>query len=159
MSLIPTNDPRKAGPLAGTTVYKGTSEPLFNMVKVREAIGREGQALAKQVPTIMTELQEKTKEAGDVLDEAVRHCGSALEKLKPLKKDVIEELRGMRMTTTSEAAAMLKPLEEIRKFFLGDDHKQEVERLKEFVELCERLQKLKQSGFHDTDADTMLKLA
>jgi hypothetical protein len=30
-------------------------------------------------------------------------------------------------------------------------------RLREFVELCERLQKLKESGFLDAVADTMIK--
>ena len=63
------------------------------------------------------------------------------------------------MTTTTEVAAMLKPLEDVRQFFLGKDHEAEVARLREFVDLCERLQKLKQSGFLDTVADTMLKLS
>ena len=107
----------------------------------------------------MSDLAEKTKEAADVLDESVARVGKHLENFKPFKKEMIEELRGLRMTSTTEVAAMLKPLEDLRKFFLGDTHKEEVERLKEFAELCERLQKLKQSGFLDTVADTMLKLA
>ena len=39
------------------------------------------------------------------------------------------------------------------------DYKEEVARLKDFVDLCERLQKLKESGFLDSVADTMLGLA
>jgi hypothetical protein len=49
-------------------------------------------------------------------------------------------------------------LKDVRQFFLNENHETEVARLKEFVELCERLQKLKASGFLDTVADTMLKL-
>jgi hypothetical protein len=63
------------------------------------------------------------------------------------------------MTTTTEVSAMMKPLEDLRKFFLGADHETEVARLREFVDLCERLEKLKESGFLDTVADTMLKLS
>lgn len=78
---------------------------------------------------------------------------------KESKKEIIETFRAMRMTTTTEVAAMLKPLEDLRKFFLGAEHDREIERLREFVDLCERLEKLKQSGFLDTVADTLLKLS
>lgn len=80
-------------------------------------------------------------------------------KSKEAKKEIIENFRGMRMTATTEVAAMLKPLEDLRKFFLGAEHDREIARLREFVDLCERLEKLKKSGFLDTVADTMLKLS
>ena len=80
-------------------------------------------------------------------------------KSKEAKKEIIENFRGMRMTTTTEVAAMLKPLEDLRKFFLGAEHDKEIARLREFVDLCERLETLKKSGFLDTVADTMLKLS
>lgn len=139
--------------------HKGTKEPLINVHELRKVISTEGIALATQTPKIMSDLIEQTKEARDTLKEAVEGIGYNLETLKPLKREMIEELRGLRMTSTTEAAEMLKPLEDIRKFFLCDQHAKEVERLKEFVEICERLKKLKDSGFLDTVADTMLKLA
>ena len=107
----------------------------------------------------MSEIVEQTIAAKTTLAEACNGIGEHMEKLKPMKKEVIDELRGMRTATAMEVAAMLKPLEELRKFFLGDDHEKEIARLREFVDLCERLEKLKESGFLDTVADTMLKLS
>ena len=71
----------------------------------------------------------------------------------------LEDMRLTRMTVNSELSQLMKPLSELRKFFLGPEHDEEIRRLKEFVELCERLQALKQSGFLDSVADTMLKLS
>ena len=141
------------------TKHQGTSEPLININEMAKIMAREANILAKQTPEIMSDIIEKTKESKETLLEVVRGIGHSIENLKPMKKEMIEELRGLRMTSTTEVAAMLKPLEELRKFFLGDDHQREVERLKEFVDLCERLQKLKESGFLDSVADTMLKIA
>lgn len=73
----------------------------------------------------------------------------------------LESLRAMRMAMNMEVTQITKSLEQfkdVRKFFLSDEHTQEVERLKEFVELCERLKSLKESGFLDQVADTILKL-
>jgi hypothetical protein len=63
------------------------------------------------------------------------------------------------MSVVSETSAMTGPLREVRQFFLGSDYDAEIKRLREFVDLCERLNKLKESGFLDSVADTMLKLA
>jgi hypothetical protein len=107
----------------------------------------------------MSEFIEQTKESVAVLKTAVAGVGEQLEQIKPLKSEFINELRAMRMGATREAAEIIAPLQEIRQFFLGKQHDQEIARLREFVELCERLQKLKQDGFLDAVADTMIKLA
>jgi hypothetical protein len=49
-------------------------------------------------------------------------------------------------------------LKEVRQFFLEESYETEIQRLHEFIDLCERLQALKESGFLDIVADTMLKL-
>jgi len=159
MSFVPYHDPKTAGPLANSTIQKGTREPLLDAHAVRDYIARESINLAQKTPEIMSDLIEKTQEAKATLDQVVEGMGHNLEHLRPLKKEMVEELRGLRMTTTTEVAAMLKPLEDLRKFFLGADHDKEIARLREFVDLCERLEKLKTSGFLDTVADTMLKLS
>jgi hypothetical protein len=114
---------------------------------------------SKTIKKEMSTLIEDTNEAQEALRTAIEGIGENMDKIKPMKKELIENLRGMRMTTTTEVAAMIKPLEDLRKFFLGTEHDKEVERLREFVDLCERLERLKKSGFLDTVADTMLKLS
>ena len=71
----------------------------------------------------------------------------------------IEDFRSCRMTMVQEIAMIMAPLKDIRTFFLGADHKEEIARLRDFIELCERLQKLRDSGFLDSIAETMLRLA
>jgi hypothetical protein len=101
----------------------------------------------------------QAKQAAETVGKEVLTIQSLALETGTAKKQVIENMRSMRMTTTTEVAAMIKPLEELRKFFLGDDHTKEVQQLREFVDLCERLERLKKSGFLDTVADTMLKLS
>ena len=133
--------------------------PLLDMGKLEKIIAAKAIQTANEIPKTMSTLVEQTIEARQSLTEACEGIGVNMEKLKPLKKEMIDELRGLRMTTTTEIAAMLKPLEDIRKFFLGAEHDKEIARLREFVDLCERLETLKKSGFLDTVADTMLKLS
>lgn len=120
--------------------------------------GRAEKAM-EEMPDIMQEITDEQQETVMSLREAMDTIASAAGALKPTKKALVEELRSMRMTSAAEVAATLKPLEDLRKFFLGSEHEKEIARLREFVELCERLEKLKASGFLDTVADTLLKLA
>lgn len=73
-------------------------------------------------------------------------------------KEHLKSIRDARMNILPEVAQMINSLRDVRKFFLDKDYKEEMSRLKEFVELCERLQTLKENGFLDSVADTMLKL-
>jgi hypothetical protein len=71
----------------------------------------------------------------------------------------LKQLRMTRMAMDSEIRQLMASLREVREFFIDKDHASEVARLKKFVDLCERLKALKESGFLDTVADTMLRLA
>lgn len=73
-------------------------------------------------------------------------------------KEQLKTIRDVRMNIIPEIAQLMNGLRDVRKFFLDKDYKEEMGRLKEFVELMERLQALKKSGFLDTVADTILKL-
>jgi hypothetical protein len=114
---------------------------------------------APKTPKYMSELIKQTEESVEVLKKTVAGVGQQLEEMKPLKAEFINELRAMRMNATREVADIVAPLQELRQFFLGKQHEAEVARLREFVELCERLQQLKQNGTLDAVADTIIKLA
>lgn len=73
-----------------------------------------------------------------------------------------EQLKTFRMTRMAfdtEQRRLLGELRDVRQFFLDKDYETERARLKEFVEVCERLKALKESGFLDTVSDTMLRLS
>ena len=71
----------------------------------------------------------------------------------------LRQIRMFRMAMDTETRLLMSGLREVRAFFLDKDYAVEIARLKEFVETCERLQNLKQSGFLDVVADTMLRLS
>ena len=150
------------GPLKNATspwVRDRDGNPMIDINRMIPFLANEAITESKTIKKEMSTLIEETNDAKQALKAAVEGIGENMEKIKPMKKEMIESLRGMRMTTTTEVAAMIKPLEDLRKFFLGAEHDKEVARLREFVDLCERLQKLKESGFLDSVADTMLKIA
>jgi hypothetical protein len=73
-------------------------------------------------------------------------------------KNILPEMRQWRMSMDTEMATTLKKFAEVRQFFLSETHDTEVAKLKEFVGLCERLKALKEEGFLDKVADTILRL-
>jgi hypothetical protein len=70
----------------------------------------------------------------------------------------LTDFRQWRMAMDGEIGKALKEAQDVRKFFLADDHAEEIKRLREFIELCERLNALRKDGFLDRVADVMLKL-
>ena len=134
-------------------------QPLFDMNKMEEILRKKIFLLIEEAEERIESHKSQTQAAADGLRSEMAIVGQFVDSAKTSKKELVETFRSMRVTTATEVASMIKPLEELRKFFLGNDHQKEVERLKEFVELCERLEKLKESGFLDTVADTILKLA
>jgi hypothetical protein len=93
------------------------------------------------------------------MDSLLQGIGQEMEKFRSDTKHYLEDIRQTRFAVVRETAEMTGPLKEVRQFFLGGEYKEEIARLREFVDLCERLDKLKQSGFLDKVADTMLSLA
>jgi hypothetical protein len=106
----------------------------------------------------MNELVEDTTNATEALWTAMHGVGKALEEFEPKSKEYTNMLRQFRMCAVAELGTALKQFEDVRKFFLSERHAQEVERLREFVSLCERLDALRRSGFLNAVADTILKL-
>lgn len=103
-------------------------------------------------------LVKRVKEAREALDELTATWKvSWLDWLKD-SKSMLEEMRMWRMGITSEAKNSIKEMGELRQFFLTDQHVEEIKRLKEFVDVCERLQKLKDAGTLDAISEIMLKL-
>jgi hypothetical protein len=110
-------------------------------------------------PQRLTPLARAALDARTVIDESMAHIGVSMDGFKENVTKFLQEIRTTRMNFVSEANYMLGPLKDIRQFFLESTYEIEVNRLREFVNLCERLQKLKDSGFLDTVADTMIRLA
>jgi hypothetical protein len=73
-------------------------------------------------------------------------------------KKALGEVREQRIALGSETRLLLAALRDIRTFFLEKDYDTEINRLREFIDVCERLRALKDAGTLDAIADTILKL-
>jgi hypothetical protein len=73
--------------------------------------------------------------------------------------NALKKTRATKVAIEIETKQTLAALSDIRKFFLDPRHEEEVVKLKEFVDICERLRELKASGFLDAVSDTILRLS
>ena len=140
---------------SGVRITKVNGHTMFNMEDMQDLIVRTIHEFPRQ-----TSPQVKAAEdARKIVAELVQGLGAEMEKFEASAKIHCEQIRGKRMAMVTEEAQMTNALKAIRQFFLGSDYKEEMARLTEFVDLCERLQRLKDSGFIDQIADTMLTLS
>lgn len=107
----------------------------------------------------LASLALEASEARVVLETSIEDIKGPIGIYEDAMKSATQQVRMSRMTLTNETKHVLKALEDVRKFFIGKEYTEEVERLQEFVELCERLKALQDSGFLDSIADVLLKLA
>jgi hypothetical protein len=110
-------------------------------------------------PQKLTDLARAAVDARGVLLENLKDMGSGMEDFNARTKAALDDVRQTRFAFVTEITQMLHPLRELRQFLLGSDYETEITRLSTFVDLCERLQKLKKDGTLDAIADTMIKLA
>lgn len=94
----------------------------------------------------------------ELVDQSSAHLEKSMDALEASTSHYLNSIRQSRVAAVSEINAILAPLKEIRQFFLGSDHSAEIARLREFIELCERLKKLKDDGTLDAVSDSILKL-
>ena len=145
------------GPVDTTeAIVKVGGEPMYDMNKVAQCFIRHCE---EKYPPKLTALARALLDANTVVDEELKKLGGIMDEFDRVTKTATQTIRAQRMITISETTCVMNALKDVRQFFLGSDYERETKRLGEFVELCERLQKLKDSGFLDTVADTMVRLA
>lgn len=121
--------------------------------------------LSKELDKIAAKLNDNTVslavkaiESRRFLDWHTDNVRSAWLDWEEQSKKVMESIRQCRVAIGFESKQLLAECGDVRKFFLSQDHDLEIQRLKEFVELAERLKALKADGTLDVLADTILKL-
>ena len=131
---------------------------------------KDGTVFTSELMSAVTAKVGKTVSSSEELLERSRDARAALEDLaNSFQKSWLDfmdqsgkrlqDMRMFRMAMDTETRQLMASVKDVRQFFLDKDYEKERDRLKEFVELCERLKALKESGFLDTVADTMLGLS
>jgi hypothetical protein len=165
MELVPVDSKNVPG-FGGEVIELGgyqikgkriNGELLFNIADMKDIILQMASELPDQTEkAIMPRAKEAKRAITEMMDSLAIEMGQFR---NHTTKEFVEEIRQTRFATVAEISLMIKPLRELRQFFLGSDYATEINRLREFVELCERLVAIKQNGVLDAIADTMLKLA
>lgn len=140
---------------SGLKIKMVNGEPFFRVDEIDSLIAEQISKLpAENRPNVLA-----AQDARKIIRELLDGIGGEMEKFNANSKQYLQDIRQTRFAVVSETASMTKELKDVRQFFFGSDYNEQVGRLREFVDLCERLHKLKQSGFLDSVADTMLRLA
>ena len=139
----------------GIRIHVENGTHYFNTEDIQRVLCEEIAKLPKETrPAVRA-----AEDAREIMTTLLKGIGEEFEKFKADAKRYLEDIRLTRFSIVQETTEITSPLKDVRKFFLGNEYKEEIERLREFVSLCERLNQLKASGFLDSVADTMLKLA
>lgn len=163
MARVPCQDESVAGvgevAIFGDYEIKGVrganGELLFRVEDMQKVL----MAMAKDLPDKAIPILERAKDSRASVNELLDGLGHDMTAFEDGCKKFLEDIRQTRMAVVAETSQMSKSLREVRQFFLGGDYQNEIARLREFVDLCERLQALKKDGTLDALADTMIKLA
>lgn len=122
------------------------------------AIVKKLSALAEKELCEAEDLLKRANEARVAMDVMANSFKASWIEFAQSGDERLKELRMLRLANEGEIRQLMASFREVRQFFLDKDYATEIARLKDFVDTCERLQKLKESGVLDSVADTMLRL-
>lgn len=142
--------------LKGMTLKCATSDGRYSLDELASEMVL---AIQRNAPKELSDLARLAVDSRKVLQESTENIGEIVNDFDRITKSAQQSIRSSRMNIVSECAHVVGALKDVRQFFLGPDYEREQKRLSDFVDLCERLKVLKDSGFLDTVADTMLRLA
>ena len=120
---------------------------------------KKGAKLFEQGVSDAESLVARAKEATAAMDHLANHFQVNWLQCQESLKESLISMRSKKAAIEVESKQLLSAFSDVRKFFLDDRHDSEVKRMSEFVEVCERMKALKDCGFLDVVADTMLKLS
>jgi hypothetical protein len=137
---------------------EGFRDTMIDQDSATAAIIDTHEISVKKELKITEDLIEKSRELTAAIDYLVTEIRGPWAEYQEFIKSAIGTVREQRIALGSETRLLMSALKEVRQFFLDETYEAEINRLHEFIDLCERLQALKESGFLDTVADTILKL-
>lgn len=143
----------------GLSDQSGGREVMLNKDLIFKRVAGDAITKAKTMPKKMEELAKKTASARETLEKAVTGIGESMEEVKPLCSKYLKDLGYFRGQAHDEVIKASKEIKALRALFMSTDYDREMERLKEYIDVCERLAALKKEGILDDVSETLLKLA
>lgn len=121
--------------------------------ETKEILGREEVTRNKNVKDLVAIYNE-------AWEKACRAQKEFFDVVDPLRKAIhtsIQEARDARMALGTEFGGIIRALNDVKEMVRGAEHAKDMERLREFIEIAERLKALKDSGFLDAMVETILR--
>jgi hypothetical protein len=119
------------------------------------------QKLIKKTDRLLNQeidLAIRANEARELLDWSVNNIETSWLDWMDSANAALKDVTMLRMAIERETKFALTAAKDVREFFSGAAHEQQISRLKEFVETLERLKRLRDDGFLDAVADTILRM-
>jgi hypothetical protein len=138
---------------------RGFVEEFLNINEVAPFAIMEHEEKVREGIKSGADLVARAHDVVDACDYLVDHIKEPFGEYQSWVKKELQSTREHRIALESETRQLMAALKEVRAFFIDKDYELERARLAEFISLCERLRALKESGFLDTVAETMLNLA
>lgn len=139
----------------GLTIHRVGGQEMISLDEAQAMIMEQISKLPKDTRPLVA----AARDSRSIVNELLHGIGGEMEQFRADMKTHMEYLRRNRSAVMTEVGTLLNALRDVRQFFMDADYHVELERLRDFVEVCERLKALKESGFLDDVAETMLKLS
>jgi len=131
---------------------------IMSREEICQAKADGAQADAERRLASLQELQKQTQIAMDVLYETTAGIATLLIKFGDDSRSYLNDVRNTRLAAVAELHSVKSSVEDLRKCFGSAEHTEEIKRMREFVEVSERIQKLQDNGFLDAVVEVMLKM-
>ena len=118
---------------------------------IHRALAKRGETVTNKVQT----LTEKAQESKDVLDHITGSMIDAWFDAESTLDSHLKSLRSKKVSIGIEAKQLIASFLVVTSIFGDTKQAAKLDTLKEFVSVCERLEKLKESGILDSVTDTM----
>lgn len=156
--MIPNPITPQLGP-QDQDIGNGQGHHTKSDIEMSVAISKELEKFTAKLNDTTISVAVKAIESRKFLDWHTEHVKATWMDWRDESAKVLEDIRQTRVAIEFESKHLLSACADVRKFFISETHDLEVAKLREFIELAERLRALKNDGTLDRLADTILKLA
>lgn len=125
-------------------------DPIFGIGKIGERMEVE--------KALLESVNDEAEESLKILRNLYNEVLITSDQIEPELVALVKRIRTMRQTVSMELKQALSIMRDVRKFFLEDDYKSEIERLEQFVALGKELKELVKDGTMEAVTSMALKL-
>lgn len=149
---------KKARDAAMIVPYPTAEDPLFPESTMFSLTPYLTGVVMEHLSGALEEVDKDIKNQIQVLQQTYNELLRMHDVIAPQIIKMSKELRGKRLSLTLDIKNSLSLMKEIRQFFMEKDHEIEINRVKDFLSVCEKIKTFTEDGTMDAITEVMLKL-